>query len=365
MTRSPPSIRAISSTRPASSSARDGGPRGAAAHPLLDDQMVGWRGRRWAPGGSRRALGGPPAVRRSFWPDHVRHAPADARVHLVEHQGRHLVRRGEDGLDGEHRARQLAPGHDLGERAGGPRRGSPRSAAPRSPRREARGATAPTPEPRSAAPAGSRRRATRIAALLHPEVCAPPSAPGAPAAPRPGRGPRRAVRLRPRPRPRRPRPRARARPPARRAARCARAPRRFRARYAGDGAGIRAVLALEQSQRVDPRVDLLEPLRDRRPRGRGAPADRSTASSRCAWAPSRASVGASASGSSFARPRRRAPARPSPLAADRSSSYSTAMASPRPATMRSACCSRLRSARSASSSPSRGSTASISESWKR
>ena len=50
-------------------------------------------------------------------PDRVGAAPADARVHLVEHEGRRRVRLGEDLLDRQRDARQLAAGGDPGERA--------------------------------------------------------------------------------------------------------------------------------------------------------------------------------------------------------------------------------------------------------
>ena len=338
--------------------------RGAAGHALVDDQMVGGVGR------DRRqvrdaehlaARRGPPEL----LADHVGDPPPDARVHLVEDQRRHVVGGGEDGLDGEHRARQLATGDDLGE---GPEllagigRDQQLGA---SPRRAVRAATARRPSrapPRPPAPGGGPPG--RGSAPCRGR--APLSEPGAPAGPPPGRGVRTAVRLR-----RRPPRRASATSRASSAASASRRSRRssasaIPARYAATAAASAPYFRLSMPSASSARVDLLEPLRDRTPPGRGASRRRSTASS---------TMRLGAVEGLRRRPARRDRAAPGPAGwrrRDRARSPPTGRprrAPPWPrrgrATMRSACWSRWRSARSSSSSPSRGSTASISESWKR
>ena len=57
-----------------------------------------------------------PGKRPQASPDRVCAPPADAGIHLIEHEGRRLVGPGENLLDRECHARQLAPGRDPGQR---------------------------------------------------------------------------------------------------------------------------------------------------------------------------------------------------------------------------------------------------------
>src|SRR5262245_29120132 len=92
----------------------DAGP--AAAHALGDPYVMG------GAGGDRRQVRDAedlPALRGrgELLGDHRGDAPADARVDLVEDHGRHALGARQDGLEGEHRARELTARRDARQRS--------------------------------------------------------------------------------------------------------------------------------------------------------------------------------------------------------------------------------------------------------
>ena len=88
--------------------------RDAAAGLLGDDEvMVGARGDLWKMGDDEHVV--PLGDFRESRADLRTHLAADALVHLIEHQRRDGIVLGEDHLEREHQARQLAAGGDLRE----------------------------------------------------------------------------------------------------------------------------------------------------------------------------------------------------------------------------------------------------------
>ena len=96
----------------------EGGHRGpcrALDHALVHDEvMLGERGNRRQ---MRHTEDLPPGRGLpELLPYRVGHTSTDTRIHLVEDHGRHVFRRGENGLDGQHGSRELAARDDLGQR---------------------------------------------------------------------------------------------------------------------------------------------------------------------------------------------------------------------------------------------------------